>query len=415
MPRLALLLAALLPATAFAQKIGWVGEGVMLRGDDTPAGRVLANALVPAGPPLDANLIYKVAGCSGGLLELKHEQLKTDAGRVWVRRADVVRRADAEAYFTARIVAEPKAGKWYGRRGLMRWGRTGPAAEDIDKAVELDPKCLLWKLWRVRNLCSERNPAAVVEAEELVRLAPDRDDLLTEQAGVLLFLCPDRSQEALKLIDRALTLNAKNSHGHYLSGYHKLLTRQYDAATEHFTKAIDLSPSYALAWSQRGLAQQWAGDADGAARDFAQAMTLEPENQAVIRAHMAYLLILPKADCRSITEGYVTLCRLLPHDPETWRDRAFWLAAGPDDTGRDGKAAVRFALKAMELTGDKAGVPHHATLAAAYAEAGEFDNAIAEQEIVIRLLESGLPASAGLLTEMKVRLVAYRGKKPLRK
>jgi Flp pilus assembly protein TadD len=55
---------------------------------------------------------------------------------------------------------------------------------------------------------------------------------------------------------------------------------------------------------------------------------------------------------------------------------AFLLATTPYDTRRDGRQAVELATRAVQLTGEKDPIPLD-TLAAAYAETGRFDDAVA--------------------------------------
>ena len=69
--------------------------------------------------------------------------------------------------------------------------------------------------------------------------------------------------------------------------------------------------------------------------------------------------------------------RVDPKHAGAHNNLAWLLAVGPDGV-RDGKLAVAHALRACELVGDAQ--PHcFDTLAAAHAEAGDFDKAVAAQ------------------------------------
>ena len=68
------------------------------------------------------------------------------------------------------------------------------------------------------------------------------------------------------------------------------------------------------------------------------------------------------------------------------------------------------AQKALELAGRDADREYHAVLAAAYAEAGQFDKAVAEQTRVLEDKSLDREDRA----KMQQRLKLYRDKKPYR-
>jgi Flp pilus assembly protein TadD len=67
--------------------------------------------------------------------------------------------------------------------------------------------------------------------------------------------------------------------------------------------------------------------------------------------------------------------RLAPNDSEAYRARAWIWATCPDANHRDGQRAVRSARTACELSGWK-DARCLGTLAAAYAEPGDYDSAV---------------------------------------
>jgi serine/threonine protein kinase/WD40 repeat protein len=80
---------------------------------------------------------------------------------------------------------------------------------------------------------------------------------------------------------------------------------------------------------------------------------------------------------------------------------------------RDGPAAIRFALRAVELTNRKE--PQLLdTLSAAYAENGQFDKAVTAELEAISLLKSSPPTSGseGILKDFEGRLDLYQHKRP---
>lgn len=423
---LAVVVISLATAVAHAQRVGWVGEGVMLRDDGIRPGQAVGGEVVRTGQPLDANLVYQVTDSRGELLQLSRDLADKRDNPLWVRRADVVRQRDAVNYFTAKIAAEPEVGKWYGRRVLVLGGRKKRLGNiltpglnpqdtpDVEKAIELDPACLEWRRLRIALLSHKGDAAALGEGERLIRFAPESDLALTDYATALLSFSPDRHELALELLNKALSLNPSNEQAYHLLGLRLLLLRKPEDAASHFTKAIELNPVFALALSQRGLARQMAGDPRDAADDLERAVELAPYNAPVLKSRATYHYLTPKRDYRAIDRDLRAIYELLPFAPEACRELAYCLATYPDPTLRDGKLAVKLALKAMELVGEKVEELHHVTLAVAYAEAGEFDKAVSEQEKVIRMIESEKPVDPDRLFDMRVRLLGFRDKQPYR-
>jgi hypothetical protein len=85
------------------------------------------------------------------------------------------------------------------------------------------------------------------------------------------------------------------------------------------------------------------------------------------------------------------------------------LATCPEERHRDGKRAVEAAKRACELTG-LTSAEILDTLAAAYAESGDFPKAVEYQEKAI-----GLWHDASTKREGEIRLNLYKDRKPYRK
>jgi hypothetical protein len=86
-------------------------------------------------------------------------------------------------------------------------------------------------------------------------------------------------------------------------------------------------------------------------------------------------------------------------------------ATCPAAEARNGAEAVKLAMKACELTG-WIGPAHLDTLAAAYAETGDFDSAVKWQKEAVRLLTKKDPAEWSAQFEDRLKL--YESGKPCR-
>jgi len=147
----------------------------------------------------------------------------------------------------------------------------------------------------------------------------------------------------------------------------------------------------------------------GATRDaiahFTEALRLQP-NDPGKHFNVANILANQRRT-REAVFHYREAIRLNPHWPEPKRTLAWILATDGDSTLRSGTEAGQFAESACEDTGYKdAGCLD--ALAAAYAETGRFNEAVATAQRAAELA----PAEVG--AEIRQRLALYRSGKPYR-
>ena len=115
------------------------------------------------------------------------------------------------------------------------------------------------------------------------------------------------------------------------------------------------------------------------------------------------------ADCERALAGFDDLIRLYPDYPDAHHCRAWMLATCPYARIRNGKLAVVDATRACELTNWT--VPLYlSTLAAAYAEAGDFANAVYWET---KARESSREAF-GVVEWGEERITSYKACKPFR-
>jgi tetratricopeptide (TPR) repeat protein len=109
-------------------------------------------------------------------------------------------------------------------------------------------------------------------------------------------------------------------------------------------------------------------------------------------------------------DTYSQLMQRYPSEAQPFNDCAWLLATGTKDGLRDGKRAVELASQACELTSyQNAG--YLDTLAAAFAEKGDFDSAIKWQEEAVKASGKEPP---DIQADIKSRIDLYKQKKPYR-
>ncbi len=149
---------------------------------------------------------------------------------------------------------------------------------------------------------------------------------------------------------------------------------RHDRAISDFDAAIKLTLNFANAYHARGMAYENTGMFDHALRDYGEAVRLVPDFASALNS------------------------------------KAWLLATAPDAKIRNGAVSVRVAQRAVLLVDFPT---HHATLAAAYAEAGDFAEAIRAQQMAIaRLQATGQVLS---IPEYQSRLELYRAGRPYRR
>ncbi len=98
-----------------------------------------------------------------------------------------------------------------------------------------------------------------------------------------------------------------------------------------------------------------------------------------------------------------------PYEASSFNNKAWLLATATDAAVRNGEEAVAAALQAVALE-DSA--TYRDTLAAAYAEQGDFDRAVEEQQKAIDMLGANMPPA--VMRDMEARLELFRQGQPYR-
>ena len=180
-----------------------------------------------------------------------------------------------------------------------------------------------------------------------------------------------------------------------------------DGAVADYTRAVTLNPMYAEAYKNRGGAWFYRQDYPKAVDDYTRALEIAPSD-AETHYHRGIARYY-QGQYRESIEDHARALKLRPDFAAAANQIAWTLATCPDPEVRDGEKAVAMAREAMGMASDSIAMD---TLAAAYAEAGRFEDAAALQEKVIALLEEN-GASDGR-HEAFERLDAYRGRRPWR-
>lgn len=147
-----------------------------------------------------------------------------------------------------------------------------------------------------------------------------------------------------------------------------------DSCTALIESGAETPSNLAIAYSNRGITHSDKGNFDRAIADYEQALTLNPNLAPALNS------------------------------------LAWDLATMSSAERRDGRRAVELAERALTLNEREPGFLD--TLAAAYAEAGRFTDAVRSQEKGIELLRQAGTVSAEGIADYESRLRLYKNKQP---
>jgi cytochrome c-type biogenesis protein CcmH/NrfG len=214
-------------------------------------------------------------------------------------------------------------------------------------------------------------------------------------------------RNSVTLFRRALETTEANCVGSYYLGAALRVSGDLAGATESYRCAIRANPKFDEARMQLGNVLVLQKEYEEAAVQFDEVLRLNPKRADAQCALGSVLATQGKA--AGAISAYAASLRLEPDSPVVLNNLAWLLATCPDAHVRDGAQAVKYAGRACELTHFGA-TPIVDTLAAAYAEAGRFDEAVSTAQTACALAEkSGEPA---LLQKDRERLALYRKHQP---
>jgi tetratricopeptide (TPR) repeat protein/Tol biopolymer transport system component len=284
--------------------------------------------------------------------------------------------------------------------------------------------------------------AAIAEWSELAALNPD-DARIHNNLGTSLARI-GRFAEAIQQYERALELNPQYYAIHNSLGAALIATGQPDEAIAHFQKALEVYPEAADLHNNLGRALAMKERLDEAMAEFQKAAEIDPQSaearnnagrvlaskgrledaipyfQKAVEIDPDYVeaqqflgaaLYYARGQMQEALAHWRAALRVQPDFLPALNEVAHVLAACPEASARNGSEAVTLAERAVELSGGQEAL-YLDTLAAAYAEAGRFADAV---ETARRGLEIATRKDQPQLREgLAARLRLYEARKPYR-
>lgn len=269
------------------------------------------------------------------------------------------------------------------------------------------------RVWKIVNHVFDANPAngrATYWENRLLLLVERRTPPDAQQAErvVRIFLSANQTERAEELLlkfqkqypdeDRFLLLKADRANE----------LGETEAAIDLYSQILQEVPELTEARSRRARLYYRVEDFESAVSEFRKLVEANPDHPDYLRETGICLLAMGKSK-----DGLECFRRCTKQDPanhRAWNSSAWLLATSPNNEIRNAEEAILSAQKACELTNHQVAA-YLDTLAASYAEAGKFEEAVSAQIDAIDRLSL---IEQSLRPEFQDRLKRYQNKKTYR-
>jgi len=314
------------------------------------------------------------------------EQFMTDSSYVNVgdQYLQANNAASAEWAYGKALEINPNHALAHAKLGelMVRTERVEAGSAHFDKAVkaadpEDAPKYL--ERWAVALIQVNNGDEAVKVLKKAIEMDPE---LLSAQVHLGVALVQSgQVDQGIACFQRLVAEDPKRVAALTAWGGVLFDLKRYDEAIERLEKALEVDPQYpparyllARALVRHGGALAEQGKYEKAIADFRKAMEMAPDN------------------------------------PTPMNNLAWVLATAPKDALRDGTEAVKLAARVCKATRHEQPTAMD-TLAAAYAEAGRFSDAV---DAATKALELAKKKKKSLVEDIRARLELYKAGKPYR-
>ena len=289
---------------------------------------------------------------------------------------------------------------------LLEQGNADEAMSDFRKALELRPEQSKDHNNLGKALVQQgRMAEAMNEFQTALRISPNDPDSETNIGAAL--LQQGDAPQAIAHFRRAVQNFPEHAQARINLGNALLQTGQADAAIEEYKKTLELQFDHAESYYSIATALRQKGDVDAAIANYGKALHLRPD---YANAHNNLGNAL-RQQGRS-KEAFREYEAALSSDPGSVlaaNNLAWLLSTSADPSIRNGARAVDLAEEALRLSNSDDPVILH-TLAAAYAEDGQFGKAVAASEEALKVAEAN--GIKSLAESLRSKLALYQAHQP---
>lgn len=292
------------------------------------------------------------------------------------------------------------------------------ARHDNDRIIQLMSGLLLQKLSKEQVAITLTNRGvAYADKQELDKAMADFEQALRIDpyyalaygARATLLARKGEFEKALQDFNEIIAMKPTLAKPYQTRGAVHAKLHHYEAARADFDKAIQLDPRSAGAYKMRGMVSVLEGETQKALDDAARAEAIDPATEGLAELRVqAYIRANRIDEARHQLDVLASEKSRQPARP--LNDLAWIKATCADDRIRDGKEAVKAATQACELSHWKNAAVVD-TLAASYAEIGDFESAVNYENQALELAPGEMQDRIPAMTD---RLSLYRRHEPYR-
>jgi type IV pilus biogenesis/stability protein PilW len=259
----------------------------------------------------------------------------------------------------------------------------------------------------------------------------------------IIYFNKGRMDEAMACCSKAVEIQPDSANAHFNLGHIFLRQGQLDEAVAHFQRVMEIQPNDAKAHSDLGLALMQKGQTDGAMAHCLKALEIQPGNadahnnlgwillqngrvdeaishfQEALKIRPGFALahgnlamaFIRTGRARDAIAQYQSFLKLQPDNAGALSSLAWVLATWPDASERNAAQAIDLVQRANQLTGGQDPMIL-GTLAAAYAEGGQFAEAVTTAQRALQLADAR--SNNELDEALRSQLKSYQAGAPFR-
>ena len=214
--------------------------------------------------------------------------------------------------------------------------------------------------------------------------------------------------EAIADFSKAIESNPTNANAIFNRASVYRAKGDFEKSIAGFDTYILLNPTNAMAFENRASDFAGLGEFDKAIKDWSEGLRLNPNDATALA--MRGFCYNNEQRFNDALKDYYRAIQIDPTNASAWNNLGWQRATCPIAAMRDGKEAVEAATKACDFSNWK-NWTRVDTLAAAFAEAGDFQQAVKYQNQALNMIAAGDEERKA----MQNRLALYQQQQPYRK